>query len=61
MIKINKEENDYIEIEVYDNKWIIDSMVLWLSPKELEQLFKKVGKILSKGKDYCVMCKASLK
>ena len=32
-----------------------------LSPKELEQLFKKVGKILGKGKDYCVYCKADLK
>lgn len=32
-----------------------------LTPKELEQLFKKVGKILGKGKDYCVCCKCDLK
>lgn len=34
---------------------------LYLTPKELEQLFKKVGKILGKGKDYCPYCKSDLK
>jgi hypothetical protein len=32
-----------------------------LYPKELEQLYKKIGKIVGKGKGYCPHCKAGLK
>lgn len=58
MIKITK-TNEYKE-HPYALP-INNEFTLHLSSKELEQLFKKVGKILGKGKDYCVYCKADLK
>jgi len=59
MIRIvkNKKDDSYAVI-IANAKQI---SYTFYTPKELEQLYKKIGKIVGRGKDYCPYCKAGLK